>query len=66
MDPIRNLINLLGQNARIAAKTLRSASTQQKNNALNNIATQVDKNRKGILNANQKDLEQSKNNVLPT
>jgi glutamate-5-semialdehyde dehydrogenase len=38
MDPIRNLINLLGQNARIAAKTLRSASTQQKNNALNNIA----------------------------
>ncbi|CAC9469595.1 Gamma-glutamyl phosphate reductase (EC [uncultured Gammaproteobacteria bacterium] len=66
MDPIRNLINLLGQNARIAAKTLRSASTQQKNNALNNIATQVDKNRKGILNANQKDLEQSKNNGLDT
>jgi gamma-glutamyl phosphate reductase len=45
---------------------LRSASTQQKNNALNNIATQVDKNRKGILNANQKDLEQSKNNGLDT
>jgi glutamate-5-semialdehyde dehydrogenase len=66
MDPIRNLINLLGQNARIAAKILRSASTQQKNNALNNIATQVDKNRKGILNANQKDLEQSKNNGLDT
>ncbi len=66
MDSIRNLINLLGQNARIAAKTLRSASTQQKNNALNNIATQVDKNRKGILNANQKDLEQSKNNGLDT
>jgi glutamate-5-semialdehyde dehydrogenase len=44
----------------------RSASTQQKNNALNNIATQVDKNRKGILNANQKDLEQSKNNGLDT
>ncbi|VVM21764.1 Gamma-glutamyl phosphate reductase (EC [uncultured Gammaproteobacteria bacterium] len=45
-------------------KTLRSASTQQKNNALNNIATQVDKNRKDILNTNQKDLEQSKNNQL--
>jgi glutamate-5-semialdehyde dehydrogenase len=62
--PLRFL--LLGQNARIAAKILRSASTQQKNNALNNIATQVDKNRKGILNANQKDLEQSKNNGLDT
>jgi glutamate-5-semialdehyde dehydrogenase len=37
---------------------------QQKNNALNNIATQVDKNRKDILNTNQKDLEQSKNNQL--
>jgi glutamate-5-semialdehyde dehydrogenase len=31
---------------------------------LNNIATQVDKNRKDILNTNQKDLEQSKNNQL--
>jgi glutamate-5-semialdehyde dehydrogenase len=64
MDSIKDLITLLGQNARTAAKTLRSASTQQKNNALNNIATQVDKNRKDILNTNQKDLEQSKNNQL--
>ncbi len=66
MDSIKNLITLLGQNARTAAKTLRSADTQQKNNALNNIAAQVDKNRKNILNANQKDLEQSKNNGLDT
>jgi glutamate-5-semialdehyde dehydrogenase len=41
MDPIRNLINLLGQNARIAAKTLRSASTQQKNNALSALLMAV-------------------------
>ncbi|CAB5505405.1 Gamma-glutamyl phosphate reductase (EC 1.2.1.41) [uncultured Gammaproteobacteria bacterium] len=66
MDSIKNLITLLGQNARTAAKTLRSADTQQKNNALNNIAAQVDKDRKNILNANQKDLEQSKNNGLDT
>ena len=64
MDSIRNLITTLGQHARAAAKTLRSASTQQKNNALNNIATQIDKNRETILSANQKDLEQSKNNAL--
>jgi glutamate-5-semialdehyde dehydrogenase len=48
----------------MTAKTLRSASTQYKNNALNNIATQVDKNRKDILNANQKDLNQGKSSGL--
>jgi len=64
MDSITNLITTLGKNARTAAKTLRSASTQHKNNALNNIATQVNQNRKDILNANQKDLEQGKSSGL--
>jgi glutamate-5-semialdehyde dehydrogenase len=64
MGTIANLIATLGQNARIAAKTLRSAATQQKNNALINIATQVDSSRKDILSANQKDMEQGKNNRL--
>ncbi|CAC9563215.1 Gamma-glutamyl phosphate reductase (EC 1.2.1.41) [uncultured Gammaproteobacteria bacterium] len=64
MDSIATLIATLGKNARTAAKTLRSASTQYKNNALNNIATQVDKNRKDILNANQKDLNQGKSSGL--
>jgi glutamate-5-semialdehyde dehydrogenase len=40
------------------------SSTQYKNNALNNIATQVDKNRKDILNANEKDLNQGKSSGL--
>ncbi|CAB5500444.1 glutamate-5-semialdehyde dehydrogenase [Bathymodiolus thermophilus thioautotrophic gill symbiont] len=66
MDSITNLITTLGKNARTAAKTLRSASTQHKNNALNNIATQVNQNRKDILNANQKDLEQGKSSGLDT
>jgi hypothetical protein len=35
MDSIATLIATLGKNARTAAKTLRSASTQYKNNALN-------------------------------
>ncbi|BAS68302.1 glutamate-5-semialdehyde dehydrogenase [Bathymodiolus septemdierum thioautotrophic gill symbiont] len=64
MDSITTLINTLGQNARTASKTLRSATTYQKNNALINIAEQVNKNRKDILNANQKDLTQGKDNKL--
>ncbi|CAC9433856.1 Gamma-glutamyl phosphate reductase [Bathymodiolus heckerae thiotrophic gill symbiont] len=64
MDSINKLITTLGQNARTAAKTLRSASTRQKNTALINTAQQIDKNRKTILNANQKDLDQGKNSGL--
>lgn len=66
MDSINDLITTLGQNARSGAKILRSASTEQKNNALINIAVQIDKNRTTILNANQKDLDQSKKNGLET
>ncbi|KAA0456327.1 MAG: glutamate-5-semialdehyde dehydrogenase [Candidatus Thioglobus sp.] len=64
MGSIKNLIATLGQNARCAAKELRSASTKQKNTALKNIATQIDNNRKDILSANQKDLSQGKNKGL--
>ncbi|SMN00106.1 Gamma-glutamyl phosphate reductase [uncultured Candidatus Thioglobus sp.] len=64
MDSIKTTINTLGKNARTAAKTLRSATTQTKNNALINIAEQVDKNRKSILKANQKDSNQGKKNGL--
>lgn len=64
MGSINNLITTFGKNARIAVKMLRSATTSQRNAALINIATQIDKNRKGILSANQKDLNQGKNNGL--
>lgn len=66
MDSINDLITTLGQNACSGAKMLRSANTEQKNNALSNIAVQIDKNRTTILNANQKDLDQSKKNGLET
>lgn len=64
MDLISDLITTLGQNARSGAKMLRNASTEQKNNALSNIAVQIDKNRITILNANQQDLDQGKANRL--
>ncbi len=64
MGSITNLITTLGKNAKSAAKTLRSASTAVKNNALTNIVHQVDQNRKAILKANQKDLDHGKDNGL--
>ncbi|NYT52548.1 MAG: glutamate-5-semialdehyde dehydrogenase [Candidatus Vesicomyosocius endoextente] len=64
MDSIKNLITLLGKNAKNAAKTLRSATTVAKNNALINIANQIDQNRTSILKANEKDLANSKNKGL--
>ncbi len=64
MASIKNLINTLGKNAKTAAKSLRSATTQAKNSALTNIATQIDKNRIAILTANQKDISHGKDNNL--
>lgn len=64
MDSIKNLINTLGQNAKIAAKSLRTATTQAKNDALLNIAKQIDKNRKNILKSNQQDLSNGKKKSL--
>ncbi len=64
MESIKDLVITLGKNARNSAKTLRYATTKQKNKALNNIAKQIDKNRTTILKANQQDLDHSKNNGL--
>ncbi|MBC8494340.1 MAG: gamma-glutamyl-phosphate reductase, partial [bacterium] len=64
MGSIENLITTLGSNARIAAKTLRTASTKSKNSALINIAEQINLNRKDILKANQLDVNEAKNNQL--
>ena len=64
MGSITNLIETLGKNARVAAKTLRVATTQSKNQALNNIANQIEQNRQVILDANQQDLAQGKDNNL--
>ena len=64
MASIENLITTLGTNARIAAKSLRSATTQTKNSALNNIAEKINQNRAIILKANQQDVAQGKDNQL--
>ena len=64
MGSINNLINTLGKNAKNAAKSLRGATTAAKNNALINIANQIDQNREAILEANQQDLTHGKDNGL--
>jgi glutamate-5-semialdehyde dehydrogenase len=64
MDSIKNLITTLGENAKNAAKTLRSATTMAKNSALINIANQIKQNRAGILKANKQDLANGKNKGL--
>ncbi|MBW5290960.1 MAG: Gamma-glutamyl phosphate reductase [Candidatus Ruthia sp. Asou_11_S2] len=64
MDSIKNLITTLGENAKNAAKTLRSATTAAKNSALINIANQIDQNRTNILKANEQDLANGKNKGL--
>lgn len=64
MGSIKNIITDLGKNAKIAAKSLRRATTQAKNNALLNIASQINSNRNNILSANKKDLDNGKNKGL--
>ena len=64
MDKITKLINTLGSNAQTAAKQLRNTSTKVKNDALANIAKHIIKQQKNILNANKKDVENSKNKGL--
>ncbi len=64
MGSIKNLIIELGRNAKIAAKLLRCATSSEKNNALLNIASQIDNNRSTILTANKKDLENGKTKGL--
>ena len=43
MDSIANLINKIGQKAKLASKSLRIANTEQKNNSLISIAQQIDR-----------------------
>ena len=64
MGSINNLINTLGKNAKNAAKSLRGATTAAKNNALINIANQIDQNRVAILEANQQDLTHGQDSGL--
>jgi len=62
MDSIAKLISNIGQNAKNASNTLRVASTDTKNSALLNIASEIQQNQDIILDANNKDLIVAKNN----
>ncbi|WP_428088015.1 glutamate-5-semialdehyde dehydrogenase [Candidatus Thioglobus sp.] len=64
MGSIKDLITTLGKNAKIAAKSLRCANTQSKNNALLAIANQINNRRDDILAANKKDLDHGKDKNL--
>ena len=56
MDSISQLIASIGQKAKKASNSLRVASTDAKNNALVNIASEIKKNQGAILDANNNDL----------
>ena len=64
MGSIAELIKIIGQKARSASETLRIASTDQKNNALISIASQIQQNKQFILDANDSDLKAAKENGI--
>ena len=64
MDSIAELILNLGQKAKKASRSLRTVDTETKNSVLHNIARNIRKNQKVILDANKKDLAQAKSNDL--
>jgi len=64
MDSIAELISNLGQKAKKASRSLRTVDTETKNAVLHNIASNIRKNQKAILDANKLDLVQAKSNDL--
>ncbi|MFK5970014.1 MAG: glutamate-5-semialdehyde dehydrogenase [Candidatus Marithrix sp.] len=54
----------IGKQAREASRILASSKTNQKNNALEEIANQLDQQRNQLTNANNQDLEAGKNKGL--
>ena len=56
MDSIAKLISSIGQKAKNSSNTLRVESTDIKNSALLNIASEIQQNQDIILDANNKDL----------
>ena len=60
MNSIAELINKIGQQAKLASGTLRIANTEQKNNSLDNIANQIQENKQLIIDANNIDMHAAK------
>lgn len=60
-----NLMNTLGQQSRAAAHQLGQLETAQKNECLLQMAQDLEEHTAAILTANQKDLDQAKENGIP-
>ena len=63
-DSVEQIMQTLGQQARAAAKLMRSASQTQKIQALHFIADAIENNATMLKAENAKDLEQAKLNGL--
>ena len=61
---IKKYINELGVQAYSASRVMASASTDEKNIALNAIAEEIIKNKEGLIQTNNQDLEIAKNSGL--
>ncbi|MEL0271049.1 MAG: gamma-glutamyl-phosphate reductase, partial [Gammaproteobacteria bacterium] len=61
---VKELIDVLGNQAKTASMSLRNVSTEQKNQALIAIAENIDGSRNDILKANQLDIENAQEKNL--
>lgn len=59
-----NILENLCRNAKNASRTLKTASTNTKNNALLKVADNLEKNAKNILDENQKDIDAAVKNGM--
>ena len=61
---LKDELILMGKNARKASRTLALATSDIKNNALEAMADDIEKNKENILEANIKDIEKAKANNI--
>ena len=60
MNSIAELVNTVGQKAKLASGTLKIANTEQKNSSLFSIANQIQENKQLIIDANNIDMHAAK------
>ena len=63
-EEIENDLLIMGKNARESSQLLALVSAEQKNESLNNMADNINKGIKGILEANDKDIKKAKENNI--
>ena len=64
MNSIAEIVNTVGQKAKLASGTLRIANTEQKNSSLDSIANQIQENKQLIIDANNLDMHVAKKNNI--